>query len=64
MVSIIIKMRKELSNALLVGILTSIADVSVCIAIDQFRYIKIYTWLRGLANKQNKFYSPKPRSQA
>ena len=57
-------MRNELSNALLVGILTSIADASVCIAIDQFRYIKIYTWLLGVANKQNKFYFPKSRSQA
>ena len=39
---------------------------------DHFRYIKIYTWLRGLGNKTKEmiysllsllFYSPKPRGQ-
>ena len=55
---------------------TLVMSSFLCFAIDQFRYIKIHTWLPGLGKKTKEmyysllnlkmisfFYSPNPRSQ-
>ena len=38
--------------------------IMVIVVIDQFRYIKIHAWLRGLGewNKRNELFNPEPRS--